>query len=884
MKTPSLRSAFAGVSLFAFVLALGASPAYADLVTLDTSSAIDSGSGTTITAGTNPTLNTSDGMATLPTFTSGGTNNYQVTIYGTYVANDGYNAISVTGDNSHGAMDVTTDVTFSGDASVAGAGSAVSYVSTGSYNFFTLASGASLTAGTSGTAAALVVSTQNSIDVTLHGTITGQNNLSAFSALASNTGGINLTSNGVLTAAGTASTIDLDAAGGAYAVSMSLTGGSVSATGSGSAIKLTNDVSSNNSIAISGAAVSSASTSAPAIDVSGVTTGYTSITVSGSGTVSGGGSADGIAIKLGNASDVVTITAAGQSITGQILTATDGNGTVKINSTSGYTSGGDLGSNTARLGSIQVLGGSASFGHDLYASAISLAGSETLTSNITSGTSATTLTLASTTLDLGTYNWTLGSGSTLTGSGTNTLRVALGSSANGKIVSSGTLTNSLGSATVAVTPYFSGNALVGEYVVLQGTSDTTGLSVSGVSSGILTRWTLTGVTSGTDAYGNAISTPSVVLVYSTERASTLGNLTHDQEQVIDAALDGGPAAVANSISALTTKEQVAGAATSLMGNISNSAATTTVSVVNSAVATVSNRLQSLIGPRGFSAGEEGPMGMGAWAEGFGNAATQGAREGANGFYAQGGGATFGLDKEIVKNVRVGAAFSFANSTVDEKGAATGNRTDIKSYQGTLYGAYNAQPWYVDGEFSFGFHNFDTLRRVAFTGFSDVATADHMGQHVGFNTEAGYPIPLAGLTLTPTFGLAYTHLHQDSYTERSANGAALAVGEVTTDSFKSTLGGRVAKDFTGSGYRLTPEAKAAWVHEYITDATNATFSYATGGTTFTNSFAKPASDGALLGAGLTLKTDSDISVSAAYTSELHDKYVGHAGTLQVRYEF
>ena len=255
-----------------------------------------------------------------------------------------------------------------------------------------------------------------------------------------------------------------------------------------------------------------------------------------------------------------------------------------------------------------------------------------------------------------------------------------------------------------------------------------------------------------------------------------------------------------------------------------------------------------------------------------------------GYKAKAGGVTFGADKEITKEVRLGGSFTYGDTSVDETGVNTGNTLKIKSYQGTAYSSYQGTPWYVNGSFNFGFHNYDTKRLVAFTGFSDTASAKHNGFSYAFKADGGYPFDVNGVTLTPMVGFAYTQLNQDAYAETSANGSALSVGSLSSQSIKSSLGGKVSKSYVHDTYKATPEFRAAWLHEYDAKALSNTASYVDGGASFTTTEVKPESNSALIGIGFTLKTVGNVSFIAGYNAELNEKYVGHTGSLQVRYDF
>jgi uncharacterized protein YhjY with autotransporter beta-barrel domain len=83
------------------------------------------------------------------------------------------------------------------------------------------------------------------------------------------------------------------------------------------------------------------------------------------------------------------------------------------------------------------------------------------------------------------------------------------------------------------------------------------------------------------------------------------------------------------------------------------------------------------------------------------------------------------------------------------------------------------------------HSFYDNNRIAL-GLSD--KSDARRDQVGFQTRIGYNFEAQDRTLTLLFGLNYSHIMIDSFTENDP--AALNIAEDEADSFRSSLGGRV----------------------------------------------------------------------------------------------
>jgi outer membrane autotransporter protein len=289
---------------------------------------------------------------------------------------------------------------------------------------------------------------------------------------------------------------------------------------------------------------------------------------------------------------------------------------------------------------------------------------------------------------------------------------------------------------------------------------------------------------------------------------------------------------------------------------------------------------------GVSSGES-DTGRAVWLQGFGFIGDQDTVNGVAGYQATTGGVAIGADTRVGSdnNALVGAAFSYAQSTVDDDAPNAGNSSSINSYLGTLYGSYVWDNAYLNGALVLGLNQYDT-RRVLNTGrVVDNVSGNFDGWQYGAKVEAGYPLPYGNATLVPIGALYYTHLSQDGYTESSARGAALAINSSSTDSFRTGLGARALYALPTEQMSSSLEFRAVWLHEFGDTAQITTARFAAGSSTFTTNGPQPGRDTASLSFGAWLASlDGRQRLLIAYNLELGSQYTGQTGILQARFDF
>jgi outer membrane autotransporter protein len=499
-------------------------------------------------------------------------------------------------------------------------------------------------------------------------------------------------------------------------------------------------------------------------------------------------------------------------------------------------------------------------------------------------------------------NTIVGEAATLTGTGTitgnltnnglvdlapdTTLHVAGNATFNaGSILRTTVSTTGYGQLAVTGTATFNDGALVKP--VIQG-----GVVTSGQSFTVLIS---SGITGAPEIASNGLLHWNV---------STVGNNLVLTADVQGTNISGASAGAASAVNALLSFDNPLGlqlqnlgsaaevqkAAEQLRPEINGASMNATLRTTSQVEGVVDARisethLAQANGLRGMSAGD-GAVDSGVWLQGFGFAGQQDRINNVDGYKANGGGMAAGADTLLSDALRVGAAFSYANTTLDAQGSNIGNNNRINSYQGMLYASWLADGWYLNGIAGVGQHQFDSRRLVNIGGVIDNPKANYDAWQYFGKVELGLPIAVNNqFSVVPVASLAFSYLDQDAYTETSTNGAALSVQSNDSTSFRSGLGGKAFYNFTAGDIKTVLEGRAIWQHEFADTKQDTTASFAAGGSTFIAQGVAIKREAFNLGASLKfVNEDATQSLSLSYDADIRDQYIGHTGKVQARFDF
>ncbi|MCB5206615.1 autotransporter outer membrane beta-barrel domain-containing protein [Methylovorus mays] len=300
-----------------------------------------------------------------------------------------------------------------------------------------------------------------------------------------------------------------------------------------------------------------------------------------------------------------------------------------------------------------------------------------------------------------------------------------------------------------------------------------------------------------------------------------------------------------------------------------------------------------------------PSGAGIWFQGFGGIGTQDTRNNVDGYTGTSTGMAAGMDRLVGSSdtLRAGFAGAYAYGNIDNRGYTDAHRTNVNSYMGLVYGAWNADPWYVNGALGLARNTYAT-ERIA---LGQSAEANHESWQFSAKVDAGWPLMVNDLlTVVPIGMLSYNRINEDGYTEKGrdydVSGATyytpgemtstdsainLRIGRKTYDSYRAGFGGKVLLNIQQPDYNAGVELRAQFVREFGDLTNNSVAQFTHGGPVFYSPGIRPARDTLVLGSSVRL-TGSDandqLTLLASLDAELREQYFGQAMTLMLRYDF
>jgi len=227
------------------------------------------------------------------------------------------------------------------------------------------------------------------------------------------------------------------------------------------------------------------------------------------------------------------------------------------------------------------------------------------------------------------------------------------------------------------------------------------------------------------------------------------------------------------------------------------------------------------------------------------------------------GITIGGDYRLDRNWTVGGLFSFnhTDATLDHDGSTS----RVDSYSPGVYASYVNSGWFANALAAYGRNEYSSDRKIAFLGSTASGTTE--GDQIGANLDGGYEFRHGRLTFGPTAGVQYVHWEADGFEEGGAGIANLTIGDQSSESLRSRLGGRVS--YRASWYdgkvTATPHFGASWQHEYLDDSRGITSQFA--GSSFTVATSVPQRDSALLDFGLETQWNETFNLFIGYQAQV-----------------
>lgn len=338
--------------------------------------------------------------------------------------------------------------------------------------------------------------------------------------------------------------------------------------------------------------------------------------------------------------------------------------------------------------------------------------------------------------------------------------------------------------------------------------------------------------------------------------------------------------VIDALNALGTDEEIEGAVKKLLPAITGGHAQVNVAAAQAgATNVVQDRLIRL---SGLNAGDDLFAEPAAWIKPFAADTAQGSRGGVSGYDGLTVGAAVGLDARLTDDVRAGLAVSYADATIDGRGASDSS-VDLDTIQVTAYGTYDIDPkTHLNVIGAFGWNDNESRRVIDFGGLDRTAEADYDSFHGIADIELVRRYKLSeSLGLMPSLAATYTYAYAEDYSETGADAANLDVDDADADSLTFAAAGKLIYE-TEPGVNVTGNLGLSYDVLAGDDQVTATFEG--GGGAFVTESIDPAPFGVTAGVGLELVPATGIDVSLNYDIEAREDFRNHKVQLNFRLPF
>lgn len=274
-----------------------------------------------------------------------------------------------------------------------------------------------------------------------------------------------------------------------------------------------------------------------------------------------------------------------------------------------------------------------------------------------------------------------------------------------------------------------------------------------------------------------------------------------------------------------------------------------------------------------------------WSEVFGSRGHSDAQGTAPAQNRESSGALFGGDAEFSNDIFAGV---FGGYEIGEVYTDTQNaNSDVNSYHAGIYASKKiTSSWRISTSLIGSYHNIDTTRHIAFTGFSETPKGNTSGYTITPSLETGYSFDVNGINLEPFAGLSLFHSYIDSYSEQDGGSANLDVDSVSQTNASHMLGLRLNKSVhINDETAINLSARAGWNHIYGDLDISQTMQFSAGTTPFDVKGAGLSRNSVVFGAGADIALGfSDATAYLNYAGEASKDADNHGVTVGIKIPF
>ncbi len=287
--------------------------------------------------------------------------------------------------------------------------------------------------------------------------------------------------------------------------------------------------------------------------------------------------------------------------------------------------------------------------------------------------------------------------------------------------------------------------------------------------------------------------------------------------------------------------------------------------------------------RGLSSGDVFEGNENVWMKGFGSWADQNDQGGVPGYGAISYGGAGGIDGAITSALRLGVAFAYARSTVDQNASAAAAQTArVNVYDFIGYGSYAlGEQTELNFQLDGGWNTNQGRRSIPFAGA--VATSSYLGQTAHGGVGIGHTFDVLEQTsLTPSARIDYTFIRNGGYSEAGAGALNLDVASQSVQELVVGIDGKATQRLAD---RITLSANAGvgfdTLHE---DASIASFYAGAPGAGFATSGITPSRWRVRGGAGASYEVLDGLELTGRYDTEYRSSFLNQTVSMKVRWTF
>ncbi len=249
--------------------------------------------------------------------------------------------------------------------------------------------------------------------------------------------------------------------------------------------------------------------------------------------------------------------------------------------------------------------------------------------------------------------------------------------------------------------------------------------------------------------------------------------------------------------------------------------------------------------------------------------------------------SLGVDSRPNNSSLVGVAFSYGSGSVNQTQFRTGDQSNLKASQLSVYGAYDFTPeLFLDGTVSVAKQN-TTGNRATAVGRTALYNFD--GTQSAYKFDLGYRIKFEDTTtaLTPLVSLENRNLKQNAYSETNAGDIGLNVGSQRLQSKQVGVGLRLTSTQYMGGMVVKPDVSLMTMRDRGQNGDPVSASFIgdnTSAATFNTGVApySPRSTKLTLGVGLLMSKTSSMMVR--YQHVKRDSFTSNMAELVARWDF